>query len=383
MSPSWRLLIDDGAGAAAGLATDEALLSHYGGGSDCAFTATLRLYTYRPHCALVGRYQSLDEEIDLEACAREGAEFGRRPTGGGAILMGPDQLGVALALPAQADETPRATLARLATGVIAGLSHLGVEAHFRSKNDLETGGRKIAGLGLYRDERGALLFHSSVLVDLDLALMLRLLRIPGAKLADKGAARVADRVTTVHRELGSRVGLDPVRRAVAAGMADTFGVTLVPDTLDPQETARRDELIAHRYGDREWLWQRSARVDREGTALLKTPEGLLRIHVGLHGPTIKSVLLAGDFNTLPAALPELESALRWHRADERAIAATVTRHLPPEALGVPPVALAGAIWEAVNGAIAAQAAGLPVRSAGSCYFPEPASPAGRDPVTPS
>ena len=92
---SWRLITDDGARAARGLALDEALAQSYARDAQPSHAATLRLYTYRSHCALVGRYQSIDHEIDLAACRRLGVEVGRRPTGGGAIVMGAGQLGVA------------------------------------------------------------------------------------------------------------------------------------------------------------------------------------------------------------------------------------------------------------------------------------------------
>src|SRR6266567_3851602 len=159
----WRYLAADEVDAAAGLAVDEALMLRHGRGR--SGPTTLRLYSYRD-CALIGRYQSLADEIDGAAGARLGVQVGRRPTGGGAIVMTPAQLGVAVTARAVAEESPREALARYARGVIAGLGLLGIEAHFRHKNDLEVGGRKIAGLGLYLDPAGAVLFHSSVLVDL-------------------------------------------------------------------------------------------------------------------------------------------------------------------------------------------------------------------------
>ena len=103
----WRLLGDDGAGAAAGLATDEALMFEHGRGAEPSCEAALRLYTYRSHCALVGRFQSLEDEIDLDAAAALGIEVGRRPTGGGAIIMGEGQLGVAVATRAPPAPAPR------------------------------------------------------------------------------------------------------------------------------------------------------------------------------------------------------------------------------------------------------------------------------------
>ncbi len=383
---TWRYLSDDGAGAADGLATDEALMTCHGReGTAAAGEASLRLYTYRPHCALVGRYQSLGDEVDLEYCRAHGVEVGRRPTGGGAIIMGPDQLGVAVAARADAERTPRELLGRYAEGVIAGLRRLGIEAAFRSKNDLEVAGRKIAGLGLYLDPRGAVLFHSSVLVDLDVARMLAVLRIPGAKLSDKAVERVGERVTTVRREArsvcpppGGRREIDAaeVRKAVRDGFAEAFGVEFETGALDAGEQRRRDQLVAERYGDDAWVHQRSPRRDARGSALLKTPEGLLRVYVATHGEVIKSALLTGDFNVLPPAVPRLEAALRWCRAEPRRIGELTAENLASDELGVPAAAVSGAIWEAAASALALQQSGHPHRLEGSCYYPDPAVQGG-------
>ncbi len=390
---TWRYLSDDGAGAAGGLATDEALMSRHGReGEAAAGDATLRLYTYRPHCTLVGRYQNLGEEVDLDACRARGFEVGRRPTGGGAIIMGPGQLGVAVAARADAERTPRELLGRYAEGVIAGLRRLGVEAAFRSKNDLEVSGRKIAGLGLYLDAEGAVLFHSSVLVDLDVALMLEVLRIPGAKLSDKShlpasggtpIRRVSERVTTVRRELAQPIEVDGVRQAVAAGFAETFGVELEAGALGAAERRRRDRLIEERYGNDAWIHQRSPRRDARGSALLKTPGGLMRIYVATHGEVIKSALITGDFNVLPPAVGELEAALRWCRAEPDRIRELTARAFSAGELGVPAETIAGAVWEAAENALKLERRGHPLRLEGSCYFPEAEDPRRVGPAPPS
>ena len=374
---TWRYLEDGGAGAADGLATDEAMLSRHGRGEEAAAgEATLRLYTYRPHCALVGRYQSLGDEVDLDACRVRGVGVGRRPTGGGAILMGPDQLGVAVAARTDAERSPRELLSRYAEGVIAGLRRFGVEAAFRSKNDLEVSGKKIAGLGLYLDPHGAVLFHSSVLVDLDVALMLEALRIPGAKLSDKAITRVSERVTTVRRELGYRIETGEVRAAIHAGFAEVFGVELEAGGLDAAERRLRDRLIRERYGNDAWIHQRSPRRDARGSALLKTPKGLLRVYVATHGEVIKSALMTGDFNVLPPAVPRLEAALRWCRAEPRRIGELTAENLGSDELGVPATEVSGAIWEAAENALALQQSSHPHRLEGSCYFPDPAAQGG-------
>lgn len=368
---TWRYLTDGGVGAAEGLATDEALMLRYGRDERSETEATLRLYTYRSHCALVGRYQNLEDEIDLEACAKLGVQHGRRPTGGGAILMGEGQLGVAVCTRAPAGVAPKDLLRRYADGVLAGLFRLGIEAAFRSKNDLEVGGRKIAGLGLYVDDRGALLFHTSLLADLDIPLMLDVLKIPGAKVSDKAVERVADRVTTVSRELGRTVSALDVREHVRDGFATALGLELRPGEVESAEHNRRDALVGDKYANEKWILQRSPLADARGTAGLKTPEGFVRVYVGVHGDTIKSLLVAGDFNTLPVGISRLEAALRWAPAEPKQITAVCERELAGDELGVPAPAVAEAIWQATTRALEREREAHPVRAEGSCYYPEP------------
>ena len=366
----WRLITDDGAGVADGLAADEALMLHYDRGRDAPRPATLRLYTYRPHCALVGRYQVLDAEVDLTASERLGLDVGRRPTGGGAIIMGPAQLGVAVATRAPTGIAPRDLLRQYAGGIVTGLSGLGVRARFRGKNDLEVGGRKIAGLGLYVDDRGALLFHASVLADLDIELMLSVLRVPGAKLADKGVTRVRERITTVSEQTGRRWTGADLRPAIAAGFAETLSLRLARSELDAGERARAERLAAERYGSPSWLADRTVGTAARGSAALKTPAGFVRVYAGVQGDALSAVMVTGDFSAMPPGLLRLETALRWCRAEPGRIAEVTAGTVAGDELGIGPDRIAAAVWEAAERALQRAGGAAPVRPEGSCYFPE-------------
>jgi lipoate-protein ligase A len=341
----WRLLDGDGVAAADGLALDEALMTRYGRGRpDCP--PTLRLYSYRSHCALVGRYQDLAAEVDLDACRRTGTEVSRRLTGGGAIVMGRGQLGVAYVDRAPVGLRPRAIIEDLSAALAAGLARLGVTTAFHGKNDLETGGRKIAGLGLYLDPAGAMLFHASVLADLDVELMLAVLRVPAAKLEGKAIAAVTERVTTVSAETGRDHDATTVRPAIAAGFAATFGARLELGSPDQAEQEQAGALARDRYGSPSWLDERTMVGDGSGSAVLKAPAGLARIHLTTHGDLVKSAIVAGDFNELAPEVVALESGLRWQRLDEDAVAAVVRGSGVAVALGVPAERVVAAVLEA-------------------------------------
>ncbi|MGD0982509.1 MAG: biotin/lipoate A/B protein ligase family protein [Acidimicrobiales bacterium] len=381
MSETWRLLADDGVGAAEGLALDEALMSRYARGEPDR-PPTLRLYSYRDHCALIGRYQNLEAEVDLAACDRTGTEVSRRLTGGGAIVMGSGQLGIAYVDRARVGERPRETIEELSAALVAGCARLGIRASFGGKNDLEVGSRKIAGLGLHVDSAGAMLFHASVLADLDVAFMLQMLRIPAAKLADRAAAAVGERITTVSVETGVPHDAATLRPYIADGFATAFGVTLESAMPDPQEQAHAVALATDRYRSQSWLSERSVAADANGSSLLKTPAGLARIYLATRGDLVKSVMFAGDFNELPAALVAMESGLRWRRLEHDAIRAVIARSGAAEALGVAPELLAAAVMEAGRRATEQEEAEVlrtaddrfssePAVVADPCSFPEP------------
>lgn len=345
----WRLICDDGVTAGFGLAADEYMARAQGSGESLP---VLRLYTYRSHCALVGRFQSLESEINVEYCEANGIALGRRPTGGGAIIMGEEQLGVALTLPA-AGQRPalRELMARFSEGLTLGLAALGVQAGFAGKNDVEVHRRKLAGLGLYHDKSGGLLFHASLLVDLDIPLMLRVLRTPFAKVSDKAIATVAERVTTVRREAGFHLPLDQVRERVRQGYAESLGALLVPSEFSAAELAGIRQLEQEKYLDPAWVRQRPLTPDLTGTARVKAPGGLVEVHLMLAGEAIKAAFVSGDFFAPEGAVAELERRLRWVQTDELAVQRAVREFLAtPEGQGMEGIGsehLAGAVLQAV------------------------------------
>lgn len=382
-----RLLVDDATGAADGLALDEALLSSYARGA-APTPPTVRLYTYADHCALVGRYQHLAAEVDQDRAQQLGIALGRRPTGGGAIIMGSGQLGVAVAMRAGDAERPRDVMARMAGGITAGLRYLGIEAAFRGKNDLEVEGKKVAGLGLYADGKGGMLFHASVLADLDLDVMLSVLRIPAAKLGNKGVALVKDRVATVSSLLGRSVGADGIREAVARGFSDSLGMPLAQGAISADEAGLARALAGTKYSADEWIHERQPRSDTTASAVVSTKVGLVRCYISLQGGLVKNVLFTGDFNDLPAELAEIEKILRWHPLDRELLHARLEAlRLTGESIDA--LGLVDALIKAAqagrpdpdlrdqespgkpqpSGQTTMSALSAPVRT-GSCYFPE-------------
>ena len=355
----WRYIDEDGVSASFGLAADEWMACRREG------PPCLRLYTYRSHCVLIGRYQRLEAEANVGACRALGVELNRRPTGGGTILMGADQLGVALTIPASARAGfPRATrdlFPHLAEGLITALRELGVAASFHRKNDLEVAGRKIAGLGIFAAPSGGLLFHASLVVDLDVAFMLQVLHTPFEKLADKAVATVAERMTTLRREAGRPVTVDEVRDRIRAGYAEAFGVVLEEAVWTLEESEDICALEEAKYRSAAWLDQPGLVPDAGGRSRHKAAGGLVEVALTLRGDLISQCTLTGDFFAGDGQVASLERSLRRTAVEPVAIRTAVDRAYAEGARleGVPPDLLATAVLEAAADAAARRATGQP------------------------
>lgn len=354
---NWRLITDDNVTASFGLAADDVLAQRVGMNLS---QPTLRLYTYHSYCALVGRFQNVDNEIRMGYCRKNGIALNRRPTGGGAIIMGADQLGVALTIPGRNEDNyaqARELMGNFSEGLVHGLNQLGVQASFRRKNDIEVNGKKLVGLGVYRAPSGGLLFHASMLVDLDIALMLQVLNTPFEKISDKEIDTVASRITTVRRETESRISLDEVRHVIADGFANALDMKLIPSDFTAEECAEIEKLEREKYLSDDWIYQTTTVPDTNGSAKIKTPAGLIDVSVTMAGATIKAAFIGGDFFAAENAVADLEASLRWHTSQPEKVANTIEKIFQSresEFNGILPEAMIEAVTKAVSRARVAE-----------------------------
>ena len=346
----WRLLIGKDVDHSQALAEDDAMAQS----AASVDQVTLRLYTYRS-CVLVGRFQHVTDEVQVDSCREMGIPINRRPTGGGSIVMGPDQLGVALIIPSQNSDfefSSERLMRQCATGIVSALEMLGIQARFHGKNDLVVAGRKIAGLGLYRSHAGGRLFHASVLLDLDIGYMLRVLRTPFEKMRDKGFKPVSERICTVHGESRNSMTMREFVNLVAAGYTKAFDVQLRRGNLESTETELSDRLCREQYATEEWVNRDDLKVrDRVGRYQMRTDGGSLDVRTIVAGQMVKSVFVNGDFVASDNAVADLESSLKWHVRDAGALSQTISKVVERNAGGWPNISatdVANAVLAAIE-----------------------------------
>lgn len=172
-----------------------------GGDLERADPPALRVEAAGEVVVVVSRSRDAAREVFLERCAADGVAVVRRPSGGGAVVLGPGVIAASVVAasadrPAFPDVWFRHFGAAL-TDALAGLGVTGVT--MQGVSDLCLGDRKIVGSSL-RLAGGRVLYQVSVLVALDLALLDRYLRSPSREPAYRRGRPHREFVTTLRAE---------------------------------------------------------------------------------------------------------------------------------------------------------------------------------------
>ncbi len=331
MSDKWRYITHRDLNTAYGLAVDEAIAHSVAYNNS---PPVLHLYNFTPS-VIVGRYQDIETAIDIEECQKIGIEYNRRHTGGGTVLMGPNQLALGFAIPLSHPLASRSIkqMFELLAGILSnGLKEIGIESVFRPKNDLEVNGKKIAGLSASLEERDVFFFHTSLLVDFDVRLMVRVLNTPSEKLADKAISCFSQRMTTIKDETGRLFPLSEIIEIIKHSFSEGFGMEFVDSQLSQWEEDKVKTLIESRYGSKDWIFSIKHPPKATGHARKKTPGGMLDIYLTLAGGSIESVLITGDFFSTSETINRIESALKWTSADKTNVEKVLSNIMGDEAI---------------------------------------------------
>jgi len=243
----WQLIHTGAQTPSQHMALDAVLTDEVGAGRR---KPTLRIWEWASSAVVIGRFQSLRNEVDAEAAQRHRIEVVRRISGGGAMFIEPGNtitysiyapLSLIQGLPFSA------AYAYMDKWVLAALGELGIEAWYQPLNDITSAGGKIAGAAQVR-RAGAVLHHVTMAYDIDTSKMLEVLRIGREKLSDKGTKSAAKRVDP----LRSQTGLP--RAKVIEAMIDTFRRLhgLHDDVLRAEEIAAAEACAAEKFATPAW-----------------------------------------------------------------------------------------------------------------------------------
>lgn len=248
-SVDWTLLPNPKLAPRAQNAMDEVMLEEMAAGRRGPH---IRFWNWKSNAVIIGRFQSVKNEI-YEDAAREGdVTISRRMTGGGAMLIEP-QNAITYTIAA-----PESLVQGLEFGesyqffdswVLDSLRELGVDAWYVPLNDITSANGKIGGAAQAR-KKGIALHHTTCAYAMTPGVLTRILRIGKEKLSDKGVASADKRVAPLRNQ--TELDRDVIINHMIGYFRQQYGLT--EDSFRAEELARLDELVATKYDTDEWVY---------------------------------------------------------------------------------------------------------------------------------
>ena len=249
---------------------------------------------------IIGLNQNAYSEVNLDYLEKNGITLARRMTGGGAVYHDLQNMNYTIIGPKVTPEP-----------FVEALRALGVQAELTGRNDIFVEGRKVSGYArrVFKDRE---IVHGTMMYNVDIDTLTRVLDVPGSKMDAKGVASVKSRVANLKDYLPQFRSLDELQAKLQELLAGNdvqleFGEARM-------EQVRR--IAGEKFSTWDWVYGHSRETDLNHKAKLAC--GTVEVHLGLDKGLIEHIRFAGDFlGDLPAE--ELASALKGIRYERRAV----------------------------------------------------------------
>lgn len=273
------------------LATEQYLLNQR------TFDEPLVLFYIQEPCVIVGRNQNVRAEVDLSYAKEQQITVTRRLSGGGAVY---DDLGnLSFSFVVNADHESFGDFKLFTQPIIDALHKLGATgAQISGRNDLLIDGKKFSGNAMYTKNK-KMYSHGTLMLDVDLDEVSRVLTVSEKKLASKGTKSVRSRVTNLKPYLSKEyqgISTEAFRDYLLLHLfhAETMeSIKTQEYHLTVEDEQAIDQLVADIYGNDAWIFgeEPNYTIKREE----KFKGGLIEANISVEKGRIIAITIYGDY----------------------------------------------------------------------------------------
>ena len=249
------------------------------------------------HTVVIGRYQNIFEEVDMDYAKEQDIRIVRRDTGGGAVYHDLGNLNYSFIVDSESDSLKYCSCL---LGDV--LNEFGIKYCFEGRNDILVDGFKVSGTAQHEND-GKILHHGTLLVDSNLEVMQRVLT-RNNKISDSKSTK-----SNPHR-VGNLAALAPQPVRVNDIITTFEEVTgCHPRTFeenDGRKVDRIEELIRDKYSNDKWTFGFQPEFNFKNTKRFSS--GSVSIDAHIENNIIQSINFSGDFFALKD-IDELEMIL--------------------------------------------------------------------------
>lgn len=174
---------------------------------------------------VIGRNQNPWKECNLELLSRVNGKVARRLSGGGAVYHDLGNLNFTFLMREENEN-----LSKQLGIIITALKELGIEAEFSGRNDILVNNKKISGNAFFREEN-KYYHHGTLLFDIDMEILPKILTPSIEKLQSKGIDSVKSRVINL-KQCNQELSIDLLIDALIGAFEYYYGKTNSKQQVD-------------------------------------------------------------------------------------------------------------------------------------------------------
>ena len=258
------------------------------------------LWRNRPS-VIIGLNQNAYSEVNLPYLESHGISLVRRVTGGGAVYHDLQNMNYTIIGKAPSPQP-----------MVDALRELGVTAELTGRNDIFVEGRKVSGYAR-RVSGSQEIIHGTLMYDVDLDTLTKVLDTPTSKLQAKGIGSVRSRVANLKEYLPGFSSLDELQAALQQILADGDGII----ELSEEQLSEVRRIAGEKFSTWDFIYGRSRETGF--VRMAKLPCGTVEASISLDHGLITDISFTGDF-LFDKPVTELAVLLTGCRYERSAVA---------------------------------------------------------------
>jgi len=200
------------------------------------------------NAVIVGLHQNTAQEISKGFVDAHNVSVIRRLSGGGAVYH--DMGNINFTFITRQHDNEDVNFEDSCKPIADALTAMGFPVEFRGRNDMTIDGKKFSGNARYFKD-GRLMHHGTLLFDVNLETLARVLHVADDKLISKGVKSVRSRVTNLSEYTDMSVS------GFWQRLRDTLAAKMPHYELTPDDINAIEEIKINRYDTWEWNYGRS------------------------------------------------------------------------------------------------------------------------------
>ncbi|MBR5660859.1 MAG: lipoate--protein ligase [Bacteroidales bacterium] len=270
------------------------------------------LWRNRPS-VIIGLNQNAYSEVNLGYLNANGITLARRVTGGGAVYHDLQNMNYTIIGRSEGKDNGEEGLTP--QPIADALRSIGVPAELTGRNDIFVDGRKVSGYARRVSKRQEII-HGTLMYDVDMETLIRVLDTPESKMRAKGISSVKSRVANLKDYMPGFHSLDEVQNELQRILAgDDSQLELTEDQLSEVR-----KMAEEKFSTWDFIYGRSRQTDFVRKA--KLPCGTVEVSINLDHGLITDISFSGDF-LFDEPAEGLASALVGCRFEQDAISSAL------------------------------------------------------------